>query len=88
MDRRLGEIDGALAAVERSTIDPGHVAATLAEFTQLWDVLYPQEKTRIVHLLVERVVYSSQHGGIQLVFQPQDLRDLAPDPDRASSVRH
>ena len=57
-----------MAAVEQSAIDPEHVAATLAEFTELWDVLYPQEKTRIVHLLVERVVYDGDQGGIQLIF--------------------
>jgi hypothetical protein len=56
-DRRLGEIDREIAAVEQSSVDPGHVAAALAEFNQLLDVLYPQEKTRIAHLLIESVTY-------------------------------
>jgi len=79
IDRRLGEIDSELAAVEQSSIDSGHVAATLSEFNQLWDVLYPQEKTRIVHLLVERVVYSRDQDGIQLVFHPDGLGTLGTE---------
>jgi site-specific DNA recombinase len=86
IDRRLGEIDSELHSIAQSTIDPGHVAATLAEFTELWDVLYPQEKTRIVHLMVERVVYGGDDDGIQLIFRSQCPRALAPDPDHASSV--
>jgi site-specific DNA recombinase len=69
IDRRLGEIDGEIAAVEQSTVDRGHVGATLAEFGEIWDVLCPQEKTRIVHLLVERVAYEGDQGGVQLVFR-------------------
>ena len=86
MDRRLGETESGLRTIEQSTIDPDHVSATLIEFIEFWDVLYPQEKTRIVHLLVERVVCDSRHGGIRLVFRNQQPQDLAPDPDRASSV--
>jgi len=67
MDQRLGEIDSELAAVGQSTIDPNHVATTLAEFNELWDVLYPQEKTRIVHLLVERVTYMGD-ANMRIVF--------------------
>lgn len=82
LDRRIGEIDNELAAVEHAAIDPGHVAATLAEFNQLWDVLYPQERTRIVHLIVERVVYNGDQGGIQVVFHPQGLEMQTSIPSR------
>jgi site-specific DNA recombinase len=84
IDRRLGEIDGEVHAVEQSSIDPEHVAATLAEFTELWDVLYPQEKTRIVHLLVERVIYGGDHGSIQLVFHTDGLGNLDAEPQGTS----
>ena len=63
-----------------STIDPAHVAATPAEFTELWDVRYPLEKTRIVRLLVKRVVYNGEPGGVQLVFHSTvcRIRDATP----------
>jgi hypothetical protein len=79
-----------LAAIQRSTIDPDHVAATLAEFSELWDVLYPQEKTLLVHLLVGRVVYDGDGDGdgVRVVFRPPGFQTLAPDPDRVSSVSH
>jgi hypothetical protein len=38
---RLGEINSELHGVAHSTINPNQVAATLAEFSELWDVLYP-----------------------------------------------
>ena len=41
----------------------------LARFDLLWEALCPQEKTRIVHLLVERVVYSGDQDGVQVVFR-------------------
>ena len=77
-----------MTAVGHSVIDPGHVAATLAEFGELWDVLYSQEKTRIVHLPVERVVYGGDGDGIRVIFRPPGFQTLAPNPDRVSSVSH
>ena len=73
IDRRLGEIDREVAAIEKSSIDPEHVAATLAEFTDLWDVLYLQERTRIVHLLVESVSFKGDTD-IQIVFSAEVRR--------------
>jgi hypothetical protein len=41
----------------------------LSRFDLLWDVLHPQEKTRIVHVMVERVVCSGDQGYVQIVFR-------------------
>lgn len=46
-----------MGTIGQSTIDPSHVSATLAEFSEFWDALYPQEKTQIVHRLVEGVIH-------------------------------
>jgi len=56
----------------------------LSRFDLLWDVLYPQERTRIVHLLIERVVYSGDQG-IRLVFPQQGVSAGAFDPQAASA---
>ena len=49
----------------------------LARFDLLWDVLCPQEKTRIVHVLVERVVYGGDEGGVESSFEHCILDSLA-----------
>jgi len=60
--------------------DADHGAGALAELNELWDVLYPQEKTRIVHLLVERVVYQGDRDGIQVVFRPETFGKRTTGP--------
>ena len=84
-DRRLGEIDSETHIIEQSSIDPEHVSKTLAEFAGLWDVMWAAEKTRIVHLLVERVVYDGEDDSVQVVLRTQGFQPLATDPQGVSS---
>ena len=55
VDGRVTEIDGELASLREHCVDPEDVARKLAEFVGVWEVLTPQEQTRIVTLLIESI---------------------------------
>ncbi len=63
---RLSEINR--EAQQGHGLDIEHLRATLTEFDALWDVMMPDERTRIVHGLVARVVCNPD-GEIQVMFR-------------------
>lgn len=69
LDQRLTAIGYQLGAIKSSVSNPGDVAATLAEFVPVWEMLQPNERTRVVHLLIETADYDSRSGGLNLVFR-------------------
>jgi site-specific DNA recombinase len=69
----LAELDG-LAAEQ---IDETEVAAALAEFDAVWQVLSPKEQARVLHLLIERIDYHGETGDVTLTFQPTGLASLS-----------
>jgi hypothetical protein len=60
-------IDAELTNLKQVAVDLNDVVTALSEFDALWDVLVPAERSRLVHLLVERVVGSAD-SDIQVVF--------------------
>jgi site-specific DNA recombinase len=71
--RLRAEVD----ALEQGTIDEADLKQALASFTPVWDVLFPAEKARIVHLLLERVTYDATAGEVAITFRPGGVRILA-----------
>ena len=76
-DQRLAAIREELVTLDGQAIDKENVAAALAQFDGLWEVLYPQEKVRIVNLLVERVVYNTLAGEIRIYLHQVGIKTLA-----------
>lgn len=58
-------------------MDEKDLAAALSLFDPVWDVLYPREKERIIHLLVERVDYDGEQGTLAIAFRPAGIKSLA-----------
>jgi site-specific DNA recombinase len=48
----------------------------LAQFDLLWQRLSPQEQTRVLHLLVERVDYDGREGVVSVTFRPTGIKTL------------
>ena len=46
-----------------------HLTETLAQFGPLWDVLTETERTRLVNLVVESVVFAPEPGEVRLGFR-------------------
>jgi len=66
IDRHLAEIESELQAQGGQAVDRDHLAKTLSQFTQLWDVLYPRERVKLVQSLIEAVIYDDEAGGIDI----------------------
>jgi hypothetical protein len=68
LQRKSMEIDSASAALESSKLDPKWVASTLAKFDEVWEVLSPANKQRLLRALVERVEVDEPTGAVRVRF--------------------
>ena len=80
-ERRATEVREQLTALGASAVDEGHLAQALERFDPLWDVLKPQERVRIVQLLVERVSYDGQGGTVAVTFRATGIKTLAEEEE-------
>lgn len=71
LTRRIAAIDTESATLRANAVDPDHVACTLFQFDALWEVLIPAERSRLIHLLIERVEYAPSHE-VRMVFRTAD----------------
>ena len=77
LDRRLREIETELQTIADSTVDPADLAQTLSLFEPIWDVLFPAEQARIIHLLVREIEFDGASGKFGIRFHPTGIRALA-----------
>lgn len=67
--------------VQRLT--PRVFRAALTYFDPVWHVLYPQERARIIQLLIESVEYTGSRGTLSLAFRPSGVLRLANELEEA-----
>lgn len=79
-ERRVTEIDDALATLTSNLVDEAEVAAALEDFNGVWDCLAPREQGRVIELLVEQISYDGDGGNISITFRPTGIKTLAGDP--------
>jgi site-specific DNA recombinase len=77
LERRLAEIQDELARIARSTVSHAQVQRAMELFDPIWDVLLDRERYRIMHLLLERIVYDGEKGEIELQFHALGITRLA-----------
>ena len=78
-ERRLTEVREELLTIERERVDEDDVTRALSLFDPVWDVLYPKEQARIIHLLIERVEYDGANGTLAISFRPSGIKTLAQE---------
>jgi site-specific DNA recombinase len=78
-EARLQEIRTELAALKNTTVDEADLRKALGLFDPVWDALYPAERRRVLHLLIERVDYDAKEGRVALAFRPTGIRTLAAE---------
>jgi hypothetical protein len=79
IERRLTEIRDDLAHIARSTVSLAQVQRAMELFDPIWEVLLDRERYRILHLLLERIVYDGQKGEIELQFHALGITRLAAE---------
>ncbi len=63
-ERRLREIGSEIESLRNDEIEEFDVAATLANFDELWASLKPREQTRILQLLIDRIEFDGDEVAI------------------------
>ena len=62
--------------LEAQAIDPDDLAKALADFDGIWEVLLPQERRRVIQLLIQQVDYDGGTQALGITFQPTGIRSL------------
>jgi hypothetical protein len=79
LERRMAELRDELAVIERETVSPDEVQRAIALFEPIWDMLFPRERSRILHLLLESAIYDGIKGELELQFYPLGISRLAAE---------
>ena len=69
IENRLTEVDSDRLILRNQSVDRVHLEQTLRQFTDLWDVLYPGERCRLVRSVIETIVYHDETGSLEIRFQ-------------------
>lgn len=91
--RRLAEIDAAhqrasdgLAVAQREAralrgarLREADLRAALGAFVPVWEVLFPAERARVLHLLIEAITYDAAGGTLAITYRPGGIRTLAEE---------
>lgn len=87
-EQRLTVLREEIIVLNREGVSAEEVQQALQSFDPVWEVLTPQEQTRIVQLLVARVDYDGQAGRVAITFHPSGLKTLAAQtgPSRERSA--
>ena len=76
-EARVRDARADLAALDARQIDEADLTAALASFTPVWDELFPHERSRILHLLLDAVVYDADTDEVRITFRAGGVRELA-----------
>ncbi len=82
--RQSDQARAELAALDHQAIDEKDLKAALASFEPVWQELFPAERARILHLLIEEVRYDAEAGEVAITFRPGGVRSLAREQDGES----
>ncbi|XHR30872.1 MAG: recombinase family protein [Chthoniobacteraceae bacterium] len=78
-ENRLAQIAVELSALGPQEIDEADVTAALGRFEEIAGMLTPAEKERLVHLLVERVVYDGKKSTVAITFRPTGIKTMSEE---------
>jgi site-specific DNA recombinase len=81
---RVPELRAELAALKGCVID-ADLAAALASFDAVWDALFPAERARILHLLIERIVFDASTGTVSITYRAGGVAELAHGEEGAAA---
>jgi hypothetical protein len=79
LEHRMAELRDELAAIGRKTVSLDEIQRAIALFDPIWDMLFPRERSRILHLLLESAVYDGIKGELELQFYPLGISRLAAE---------
>jgi hypothetical protein len=79
IDRRLVEIQSAIARLEETAVDEAEARAALEAFDPIWGALDLRERERFLHLAIERIDFDGVGGEVVVRFYAIGLKTLAKE---------
>ena len=67
----IEEVRGRIARLEHEAIDEKGLKTARASLTPIWNESFPRERARILHLLIEEVVFDARSGDLEIAFRPE-----------------
>lgn len=87
LEEQMRETQGRVTAITEELAAPsgvitdGDVAKAVHQFDAIWDNLDQPERTRLLALLVEQVIYDRVKSSVTITFRPNGIRGLANPPE-------
>jgi site-specific DNA recombinase len=79
VEERLQELREEVVALGNGAVDVERLRTALASFTPVWGELFPAEQERILRLLIERITYHPDGGGVEIELRPCGIDALAAE---------
>jgi site-specific DNA recombinase len=86
IEARLLEVGEELAVLQGESIDKRDLTKALSAFSEVWDMLFPAERERVIALLVERIDFDAERETVAITFRPTGIRVLAEEIAEAQEV--
>ena len=80
---RLAAVKDELSKLEKEDWNEDKLTSALAQFEPVWDALSLKEQARLIHLLVERVVYNGENNTVAIALRPNGIKALAEKEAKA-----
>ena len=69
-EEALLEANRQIVALEERLVDEDELVGAFEVFEPMWDRMLPDERTRLIHLLVQGVEYDGEGGEIAITYHP------------------
>ena len=86
LEATLEQVRQQMQSDTECNVTEAEVAAALGEFNRLWEALTSSEKTRVMSVLVEQVIYDGVAGQVQITFRPAGLASLGAELSAGKEV--
>ena len=83
---RHSEIGEQLHGLENLVIEEADVLAALAKFDEVWKALSLRERSRVIHLVVERVTYDGRSSSLSITYHSLGLMAFVDELQASGGV--
>jgi len=77
VEKEIGELNRQIVDLQHRMIDEDELTGALEAFDPMWDRLRPDERARLIHLLVQCIEYDGANDEIAITYHPAGLQAFA-----------
>jgi hypothetical protein len=92
LEQRMAELRDALMAAQRDTVSEVEIQSALVQVNDVWDKILVRDCFRLLHRLLQSIVYDRTKSEIELAFYPlgcrqvpTEIADFCQPPDASSA---